>query len=134
MTELHLTGTFLEADKPNANGRVYPRAVLEDIARQIKEKDGRVFGQVGFPEGTSVDLSKVSHIVGDVHVNEQGELIGKIIPLKTPAGEILTSLLEDFKKNKVNYGFRPAGIGKVDENGVVSDYRLISIDLVQNPA
>ena len=129
----HITVPILQLDVPNKNGRVYPTSAAEDMIRTIEEnpaQHGRVFGQIGMPEGTSVDLSKVSHSAGNLRIID-GKVFADIVVLETPAGQIAKELL---KTPNHGYTFRTSGIGKVSEDGVVFDYCLISVSLVRDGA
>ena len=123
------TVTILKADVPNANGRIYPRETVEQMVEQCAKNQNRIFGTIGMPEGTALDISKVSHTVNNLRITEGGDLIGDVMVLATPQGKVMEELLAHG-----TYDYRTAGIGKVDENGVVSDYRLISISLVSDGA
>lgn len=125
-----------EADVPNKNGRVYPRAILEQMIREVERKSSppRVFGSVGMPDGVEVDLSRVSHTVSDLHITDDGKLLGKVMILDTPQGAIMEKVLEAEPTRQ----FRMAGIGKLEdgEDGttIVTDFRLLSINLVRDGA
>lgn len=130
----HITGTILTLDQPNANGRTYTTEVAEAIIEQARDRIavGALLGEVGYPEGSSfnsVDMNRVSHQVTDLRI-ENGQLIGVIKLLKTPMGEIAEKLIYEAP----HVGFRPRGHATIDKNGVVSDYQLVTIDLVANPA
>jgi hypothetical protein len=130
------SGVIVEADVPNKNGRVYPRAVLEQMIREIERKSfpPRVFGSVGMPAGVEVDLSRVSHTVSDLHITEDGKVLGKVMILDTPQGHIMEKVLEAEPDRQ----FRLAGIGKLEDNDdgttTVTDFRLLSINLVRDGA
>jgi hypothetical protein len=130
------SGVIVEADVPNRNGRVYPRAVLEQMIREIERKSNpaRVFGSVGMPAGVEVDLSRVSHTVSDLHITEDGKVLGKVMILDTPQGRIMQKVLEAEPSRQ----FRMAGIGKLEDNEdgttTVTDFRLLSINLVRDGA
>lgn len=130
------SGVIVEADVPNLNRRIYPRAVLEKMIGEIEQKMNppRVFGSIGMPAGVEVDLSRVSHTVSDLHLTDDGKLLGKIMILETPQGKIMEKLLEAEPSRQ----FRMAGIGKLEDNPdgttTVVDFRLISINLVRDGA
>jgi hypothetical protein len=125
-----------EADVPNKNGRVYPRAVLEQMIREVDRKadPARVFGTIGMPSDSTLDLARVSHSVSDLHVTHDGKLLGKVMILATPQGELLQKVLEAEPSRQ----FRMAGIGKLEDNEdgttTVTDFRLLSINLVRDGA
>lgn len=130
------SGVIVEADVPNRNGRVYPRAVLEQMIREVERKanPARVFGSIGMPEGVAVDLSKVSHTVSNLHITEDGKVLGDVMILDTPQGRIMEKVLEAEPERQ----FRLAGIGKLEDNDdgttTVTDFRLLSINLVRDGA
>ena len=125
-----------EVDVPNLNGRIYPRAVLTKMIGEIEEKTNppRVFGSIGMPVGVDVDLSRVSHTVSDLHITDDGKLLGKVMILETPQGKIMEKILEAEPTRQ----FRMAGIGKLEDNPdgttTVTDFRLLSINLVRDGA
>lgn len=130
------SGVIVEADVPNRNGRVYPRVVLEQMIREVERKanPARVFGSIGMPEGVAVDLSKVSHTVSNLHITEDGKVLGDVMILDTPQGRIMEKVLEAEPERQ----FRLAGIGKLEDNDdgttTVTDFRLLSINLVRDGA
>jgi hypothetical protein len=115
------TVQILRADVPNSNGRIYPLAALERCVEQAEA--GPIFGSLGLTEGTSIDLSKVSHTIENLRI--EGEyLVGDVTILHTPEGERLNALLDG-----VQIDFRPTGTGVIRE-GLITNYNLISIDAV----
>jgi hypothetical protein len=121
-TEMNMrTVQILRVDVPNGNGRIYPLAALEQCVE--KAKAGPIFGVLGLTEGTSVDLSKVSHTIENLRI--EGEyLVGDVTILHTPEGKRLDALLDG-----VQIDFRPTGTGVIRE-GLITNYNLISIDAV----
>jgi hypothetical protein len=120
-----MTVNILKADEPNGNGRIYP---LEALQRCVeKSQAGPVLGALGCPEGTTVDLNTLSHTVHNLRIQD-GYLVGDVQVIKTPYGSMLSNP-EVFN----NVDFRPRGIGAI-ENGVVTNYQLISIDAVYDGA
>lgn len=123
------TVTILKADVPNANGRIYPRETVEEMVKQCAANQNRIFGTIGMPEGNGLNIAEISHTVNNLRITESGDLIGDVMVLSTPKGEVMKELLAHG-----TYDYRTAGIGKIDENGVVSDFRLISISMVSDGA
>jgi len=122
-----------KADEPNLNGRVYPRHELERAVQVINQDQGRVFGQVGMPQGAhcSAELDKIAFIVGNLHITDGGEFMGEVVWLDTEAGnkaKHIYSIVGDSK-----WSFRPAGIGKLRGNEIY-DYRILSINMVMGGA
>lgn len=123
--------TILELDTPNANGRTYTAEVGQSIVDQLTKRES-VFGELsmtGTDVDMSVDLQRVSHMITDIRVQD-GKLIGTAKILGTPMGNIARQLIE----GGINHGFRPRGTGKIGEDGVITEYNIVSIDMVQNPA
>lgn len=114
---------IMRADLPNGNGRIYPMAALEHCVKRAEA--GPIYGELGVPEGTSVNLNKVSHTVDNLRI-EGDLLVGDITILHTPQGEQLSKILSACV-------FRPTGTGVI-RNGIVTDYHLISIDAVVDGA
>lgn len=98
--------------------------MVEQVEKRTAE--GGLLGEITMPERASIDLTRVSHQVTELRV-EDGWVVGKIKVLNTPGGQALKSLLD----GKVDLNFAPRGMGYVDGNGLVTNYQLISIDVVQ---
>jgi hypothetical protein len=122
---------ILELDVPNANGRTYTAEVGQSIVNQFTYR-GDMLGEIsmtGMDVGDTVDLVRVSHQVTDLRI-ENGKVLGKIKILQTPMGNIAKELIN----GGAQHGFRPRGMGTVGADGVVSDFSIISIDMVKDPA
>lgn len=129
-----------ELDKPNKNGRIYPREVIYNQIEQLKGKP--VFGQLGMCEGTGeIPLDKISHSVSDLsieNINGVDYFVGELKILDTPSGEILKDL--NSMCGSIANNFRCAGIGTIkrveegDDVIVQDDYRLLSINYTDDPA
>jgi hypothetical protein len=113
-----------EADVPNGNKRIYPKSVLEKIAKE----NITVMGMVGMPDDIRYpyDLSKTSHLFTELQVVDD-ILVGKCTIFKTPFGKILEPIIDMGK-------FRLCGIGTIRENVVQDDYKLVSINFTTDPA
>ena len=88
--EMKIRGIFMQADMKNRNGRVYPMNVLtKEVARYNKEfvAEGRAFGELGHPEGPTVNLDRVSHMITKLEADGKN-FIGEAKLLSTPMGEI----------------------------------------------
>jgi len=91
-----IEGVFAQADQKNRNGRVYPKAIMERavgtyVENQVSKK--RAVGELNHPEGPTVNLDKVSHLITDLKL-EGNNVIGKAQILDTPMGQIVKGLLE----------------------------------------
>jgi hypothetical protein len=131
-----MTVVITKADVPNANNRIYPRAVLEDVIETVAKNSNppRVFGTIGMPEGVDLEVSKFSHTVSNLRLNEKGQFLGDVLILETPQGEVMRKILEVDNTRS----FRMAGIGKLEDNPdgttTVVDFRLLSVNFVKDGA
>ncbi len=134
---LYIEGVFLQADLKNRNGRVYPFGVLEREVGRYNEQyvsAGRALGELGHPDGPTVNLDRVSHKI--VSLKAEGtNFIGKAQILNTPMGSIAKSLLE----SGVKLGVSSRGMGSIEEkngaNYVRDDFMLATAaDIVADPS
>ena len=132
-----IEGIFLQSDIKNRNGRVYPVNILEKEVHRYNEsyisKD-RALGELGHPEGPTVNLDRVSHKI--VSLKKEGlNFIGKAKILDTPMGKIAKSLLGE----GVKLGVSSRGVGSLIEisgvNYVRDDFMLsTAADIVADPS
>ena len=135
---MYIEGVFLQGDLQNRNGRMYPIAVLrKEVARYNENhiQSGRALGELGHPDGPTVNLDRVSHKI--VSLKESGSnFIGKAKILGTPMGKIATSLIEE----GVKLGVSSRGIGSLKPTregvNVVGDDFMLSTaaDIVADPS
>jgi hypothetical protein len=134
---LYIEGVFLQADLKNRNGRVYPYNILEREVGRYNEQyvsAGRALGELGHPDGPTVNLDRVSHKI--VSLKAEGtNFIGKAQILNTPMGAIAKSLLE----SGVKLGVSSRGMGSIEEkngaNYVRDDFMLsTAADIVADPS
>jgi hypothetical protein len=131
-----IEGVFMQAEKPNRNGRIYPRGVLHPaVERYVNEQvtTGRAVGELNHPEGPTVNLDKVSHRI--THLKWDGDnVVGKALVLNTPMGKIVKGLVE----GGVQLGVSSRGMGSLEREGdvmkVKEDFILSTIDIVQDPS
>jgi len=131
---------IMDADKPNANNRVYPRKELERAILEVNQdsaKQRRVFGQVGMPQ-RGLELEKLAFITGELQLDENGALTGTVAWLDTPAGKEAKAMYEEADAaGNQPWSFRTAGAGKTRVvNGVteIYDFKISSINMVLNGA
>ena len=131
-----IEGVFAQADKKNRNGRVYPKPILEKaVNKYVKEqvKTHRAVGELNHPEGPTVNLDKVSHLITDLKF-EGTNVVGKAQVLPTPMGKIVEGLLE----GGVQLGVSTRGMGSlVQKNGAMEvgkAFILSTVDIVQDPS
>jgi Prohead core protein serine protease len=133
----YIKGIFLQADITNRNGRQYPFNVMEREVKRYNDqyvKQGRAVGELGHPDGPTVNLDRVSHKIVEL-VPEGTNFIGKAKLLETPMGNIAKSLL----KEGVKLGVSSRGVGTIEEkNGVKyvkDDFMLATAaDIVADPS
>jgi len=136
--QLYIEGVFLQGNIKNRNGRMYPMETLRREVGRYNEnhiQKGRALGELGHPEGPTVNLDRVSHKI--VSLKESGSnFIGKAKILNTPMGKIATSLVEE----GVKLGVSSRGIGslKLTREGinvVGDDFMLATAaDIVADPS
>lgn len=132
---LYIEGIFMQADKENKNGRLYPKHVMEkEVARYqdlIKEK--RSLGELGHPPNPAVNLNNVSHLITELRM-EGSDVYGKAKILGTPMGKIAESLIRE----GVTVGVSSRGLGSLKEkngvNEVQDDFHLATVDIVSDPS
>ena len=129
-------GIFAVAEGKNRNGRVYPKEVMEKaVNTYVKQqvKTNRAVGELNHPDGPTVNLDKVSHLITDLEM-EGNNVMGKARILETPMGQIVAGLLE----GGVQLGVSTRGMGSLEEkNGtmyVKDDFMLNTVDIVQDPS
>jgi hypothetical protein len=137
-----IEGIFIQTEKKNRNGRVYPRSLMEKCVQAYvadrfpneKTKKWRTFGELGHPEGVEINLHRVSHIITDMKWNGN-DVIGKAKILDTEYGRIAESIL----KADGQLGVSSRGLGNVSEAAgqdaaMVTEYELITVDIVADPS
>ena len=134
---LYIEGVFLQSELKNRNGRMYPFEVLNrEVERYNEEyvKTKRALGELGHPDGPTVNLDRVSHRITSLRA-EGNNFIGKAQILDTPMGNIARSLLGE----GVQLGVSSRGMGSIqkreDCNVVADDFMLTTAaDIVADPS
>ena len=135
---LYIEGVFLQGDLKNRNGRMYPMSTLEKEVSRYNESfvsKGRALGELGHPDGPTVNLDRVSHKITSL-VREGSNFRGKAQILNTPMGKIASSLLDE----GVMLGVSSRGVGSLRENHngikvVGEDFMLATAaDIVADPS
>ena len=131
-----IEGIFAQADKKNRNGRIYPKPIMESavgkyVTEQVSKK--RAVGELNHPEGPTVNLDKVSHLITNLKM-EGNNVVGKAQILDTPMGKIVQGLLS----GGVRLGVSTRGMGSLETrngaNYVKEDFILSTVDIVQDPS
>ena len=135
--EMKIRGIFMQADQKNRNGRVYPMGVLQkEVTRYNKEfvAEGRAFGELGHPEGPTVNLDRVSHMITKLEANGKN-FVGEAKLLSTPMGEIAKALIKDGGKLGVSSRGMGSLVNKNCANYVKDDFYLATAaDIVADPS
>jgi len=132
----YLTGVMMEANVVNRNKRMYKEGVLKkETGRYIKEyvNKNRALGELNHPDGPTVNLDRVSHMVSNL--TESGnQIIGKMKILDTPMGKIVKALIDE----GAQLGVSSRGMGSLKQvngiNEVQEDFTLAAIDIVADPS
>ena len=132
----NIEGIFAQAEGKNRNGRIYEKSVMESaVGKYVDEQvsKGRAVGELNHPEGPTVNLDKVSHLIKDLRF-EGNDVMGKAQILETPMGTIVKGLLE----GGVQLGVSTRGMGSIERRNdamyVKDDFMLNAIDIVQDPS
>lgn len=133
-----IEGIFMQSEKKNKNGRVYPLDVLEkEVNRYVKEyvEPKRAFGELGHPDGPTVNLDRASHMITSL-VKEGKNFVGRAKVLNTPNGQIVKCLIDEGARLGVSS--RGMGTLKQDEKNsqiVQKDFYLATAaDIVADPS
>ena len=132
-----IKGIFLQADIKNRNGRVYPMEVLEkEVGRYNKKfiNEKRAYGELGHPDGPTVNLERVSHMVTELYPDGKN-FIGEAKIMETPMGKIVKNIMDEGGK----LGVSSRGMGSLDQkngaNYVRDDFYLATAaDIVADPS
>ena len=124
---MFIKGVFLQSEMVNRNGRMYPFSIMErEVKRYSKDyvAKGRALGELGHPDGPTVNLDRVSHKITELK-QEGNNFIGKAQILHTPMGKIAEALLKD----GVTLGVSSRGIGSLRDN-VKAGYKEVGEDFM----
>ena len=136
--KLYIEGVFLQGEIKNRNGRMYPINVLSREVNRYNENfvvKGRALGELGHPDGPTVNLDRVSHKITSL-VQEGNNFVGKAQILNTPMGKIASSLLDE----GVMLGVSSRGVGSLQTTSeghkiVGEDFMLATAaDIVADPS
>ena len=132
-----IKGVFMEADVKNRNNRMYPMQVLEkEVKRYNKEyvQQKRAFGELGHPDGPTVNLERVSHMITKLYPDGK-QFVGEAKVMDTPYGKIVKNLIDEGAK----FGVSSRGMGSLEprrDMHVVKDdfYLATAADIVADPS
>ncbi len=135
--EYKIRGVFLQSEIKNRNGRVYPQEIMvREVNRYTKEfiNKNRAFGELGHPDGPTVNLERVCHMVKSLKQDGK-DFIGEAKIMDTPYGKIVKGLIDE----GAQLGVSSRGMGSLVQRGgmnVVSDdfYIATAADIVADPS
>lgn len=134
---MFIEGVFMQSGIPNRNGRVYPTSILEkEVERYNKEyvEQNRAFGELGHPQGPTINLDRVSHMIKELRQDGKN-FMGKAKIIDSPQGKIVKNLINEGAK----LGVSSRGMGslksKNGSNEVQNDFFLATAaDIVADPS
>ena len=132
-----IEGIFMQSEIKTRNGRIYPKEVIQkEVKRYNKEfvEKKRAFGELGHPEGPTINLDKVSHMIEKLE-EDGNNFVGRAKILSTPNGQIVKNLIDDGAK----LGVSSRGLGSLESKGnaqyVKDDFQLATAgDIVADPS
>ena len=130
--KMYMQGIFIQGGQRNHNGRIYPVKELTRAVELINEaiaKNNGVLGECDHPQELQIHLDRVSHKINKMWMDGNNGY-GKLEILPTPCGNIIKTLLE----SGVKLGVSSRGSGNVDDSGDVSDFDMLTVDVVANPS
>ena len=132
----YIQGIFMQAEQKNRNGRVYPMGILErEVKRYCQDlvEKKRALGELNHPQGPTVNLDRVSHMITELHFRGN-DCYGKAKVLETPMGKIVKSLIDE----GAQLGVSSRGMGSLKDvggiNEVQQDFMLSAVDVVADPS
>ena len=129
---LYMKGIFIQGGVRNHNERVYPVTEIEKAVSQLNEqiKGGySVLGEVDHPDDLKINLDRVSHMITDMWMDGPNGF-GKLKILPTPMGQLVQTMLD----SGVKLGVSSRGSGNVEGDGRVSDFEIVTVDVVAQPS
>ena len=128
-----IRGVFMQADIKNRNGRIYPvQTLAKEVARYNEQfiNKKRAFGELGHPDGPTVNLERVSHMITSLKP-EGKNFIGEAKIMDTPYGKIVKNLIDE----GAQLGVSSRGMGSIQGSTVGKDFYLATAaDIVADPS
>jgi len=127
-----MKGVFIQGGVRNLNGRIYP---VNEISRAVEDVNSiisrgeSVLGECDHPEKHTINIDRVSHVITGMWMDGNTG-VGKLKILPTPMGQIIQALLEA----EVKLGVSSRGSGDVNDQGMVSDFEIVTVDIVAKPS
>tara|TARA_R110002167_G_scaffold25644_8_gene88808 strand:- start:303 stop:953 length:651 start_codon:yes stop_codon:yes gene_type:complete len=135
--EYFIEGVFMQANKPNRNGRIYPTGILEnEVKRYNKEyvMKNRAFGELGHPQGPTINLERVSHMIKELY-QDGDNFMGRAKIMDSPYGTIVKNLI----KEGASLGVSSRGMGSLKTKNGINEvqkdfYLATAADIVADPS
>jgi len=133
-----IEGVFMQANVKNRNGRLYPKEILQKETKRYEQnyiKQNRAFGELGHPEGPTVNLERVSHMIQELK-EDGNNFVGRAKIMDTPYGKIVKNLIDEGAR----LGVSSRGMGSLKPMGrncsqVQDDFYLATAaDIVADPS
>lgn len=127
-----MEGIFIQGEKQNHNGRVYPLHEIQSAVKHVNDKlsSGQsILGEVDHPDNLQINLDRVSHQLVGMHMNGNNGM-GKLQIIPTEMGNLIKVFLE----NNVKLGVSSRGTGEVGPDGRVSSFEIVTVDIVAQPS
>ena len=132
---LYIEGIFMQSDRKNKNGRLYPRSIMENEVNRYQEmiKEKTSLGELGHPPNPTINLNQVSHLITELRMSGP-DVLGKAKILGTPMGKIAENLILE----GIGLAVSSRGLGSLKErngvNEVQDDFMLATVDIVSDPS
>lgn len=129
---LYMQGIFIQGGVKNLNERNYPVDEIEravGVVNQTLTRGESVFGECDHPQELTINLDRVSHMITKMWM-EGNSGMGKLKIVPTPHGQIIRTLIESGGK----LGVSSRGSGNVDHRGYVSEFEIVTVDIVARPS
>jgi hypothetical protein len=130
--DLYMKGICIQGNVKNANQRVYPTFEINKAVSKISDQIAggtSVLGEVDHPEDLKINLDRVSHMLTSMWMDGHNGY-GKLKILPTPMGKLVETMLQ----SGVKLGVSSRGTGNVTGDGKVSDFEMVTVDIVANPS
>lgn len=130
--DLYMSGIFIQAEQRNHNQRIYPLSEIRnavDHVNSLIQQGNTIMGECDHPQELTINLDRVSHFITEMYMRGN-DGYGKLKIVDTPMGQIIKTLI----KNGAKLGVSSRGSGNVDDNGYVSDFEIVTVDIVAQPS
>ncbi len=127
----YLKGTFVQGDVRNLNNRIYPTNEIKKAVDLVNKRatDFTVWGELDHPSELQINLDRVSHMIEEMWMDGNNGM-GKLKIINTMMGQTARAMLEAGGK----LGVSSRGSGNVDYDGMVSDFEIVTVDIVATPS